>query len=210
LTDVSSFRHKKRREDPLLHDTTSLICCMEILFLNWLPLLLAWTTAFLSTPFLLCCNKMWVIDFLYLLVVFTLIGLWFIHFFLSLVTYRQPLPLQLCDVSHNLLMQSWMWEILLQAHILSMGGAALTDSSCLGESYPPSQIHQSRFRSWDCLLGTVIYSLGDSSLSLPPPLSKLFCVENFLLPWELSGQLPVASSLIYNLDYSAVCFKISS
>jgi hypothetical protein len=70
-----------------------LICCMEILFLTWLPLFLACTFAFPSTPYLLCCNKIWFIDFIKSLVVFTLVGLWFIHFLLSLVTFRQPMPL---------------------------------------------------------------------------------------------------------------------
>ncbi len=212
MTDVSSFRHKKRREAPLFHVTTS-----HLLHGNSIPnfgchyfLILACTTAFPSTPYLLCCNKIWFIDFIKSLVVFTLVGLWFIHFLLSLVTYRQPMPLQLCDVSHYRLVQSWMWEILLHGHILSLGtwSCSYPYFLALEVSYPPSPIHQSCFRSWGCLLATIIYSLGESSLSLSLPLSKLFCVEN--LPWELCGQLPVASSFTYNLDSSAVCFKVSS
>jgi hypothetical protein len=133
------------------------------------------TTAFPSTPYLLCFNKTWFIEFIISLVVFIIVGLWFIHFLLSLVTYRQPMPLQLCDVSHYRLVQSWMWEILLHGHILSWGTSSCSYPYFLASelSYPPSPIHQSCFRSWGCLLATIIYSLGESSLSLSPPFKAL-------------------------------------
>jgi hypothetical protein len=168
---------------PLYSMSRVLICCMEILFLTWLPLFS--TFGLYYRLYLLCCNKIRFIDLIKSLVVFTLVGLWFIHFLLSLVTYRQPMPLQLCDVSHYRLMQSWMWEILLHGHILSLGtwSCSYPYFLALEVSYPPSPIHQGCFRSWGCLLATIIYSLGESSLSLSPiqgssALKILYCHEN--------------------------------